>query len=82
MGSPPWARLVPSIFVLVPSQRLVASRTVPTHAQAQMNAYKNGKIWDFPGGPVVRALALLGARVGSLVRKLRSHMLYYAAKKK
>lgn len=27
-GPPPWARLVPSIFVLVPSQRLVASRTV------------------------------------------------------
>lgn len=27
-GPPPWAPLVPSIFVLIPGQRLVASKTV------------------------------------------------------
>ena len=44
---------------------------------------KNITLMDFPGGPVVKTPSSpkQGARVPSLVRELRSHVLHSAAKK-
>ena len=48
------------------------------------NKFKNSRIWDFPGGLVIKTLHFhcRGKQVQSLIRELRSHMLCGMAKKK